>query len=138
MNCNRRKDGRRGRGAALIESALVLLLFLTLVLGTIEIGRMVFAYNFVSWAASSGSRFASVRGERSGQPASAKDVRDFVMARAIGVDPRAVAVQTAWTPNALPGSVVRVTVSYDFTPLVGFLPAGRARFGSRSEATITQ
>jgi Flp pilus assembly protein TadG len=121
-----------------VESALVLLLFVSIVLGVIEIGRMVFAYNFVSWAASTGSRYASVRGERSGHPVSSSDVKNYVTNRTIALDKSALAVNTSWTPNAQPGSVVKVTVSYNFKPILTFLPIGPSTFRSSSEMTITQ
>jgi hypothetical protein len=79
-----------------------------------------------------------VRGERSGHPVTAAGVRNYVLSRAIAIDPSALTVNTTWTPDARPGGVVRVTVSYNFTPMLTFLPIGRSTFSSRSEATITQ
>lgn len=49
------------RGQSLVEIALVLPVFLLLVLGLLDVGRLVFAYNTLSQAAREGARLASVQ-----------------------------------------------------------------------------
>jgi Flp pilus assembly protein TadG len=50
------------RGAAIVETALVLSVFLLLILGTFDLGIAVFRYNTLSQAARQGSRQAAVHG----------------------------------------------------------------------------
>jgi Flp pilus assembly protein TadG len=58
----RRPENRRRRGAALVEAALVLPLFLLIVLGMIDLGVAMFRNNALSQAARQGARKASVQG----------------------------------------------------------------------------
>jgi Flp pilus assembly protein TadG len=51
---------RRRRGQALVEFALVLPVLLVILLGTVDAGRLIFAYNSVSNAAREGGRTAIV------------------------------------------------------------------------------
>ena len=55
----RRPPAKNRRGAAAVETAIIALLFLTLVLGMLELSIAVFRYNIVS----QGARLAIVRGE---------------------------------------------------------------------------
>lgn len=57
----------RSRGQALAEFALVLPLFLTIVLGIFDIGRVVWARNSLEDAAREGARYAIVHGDSIGQ-----------------------------------------------------------------------
>ncbi|MBS0265743.1 MAG: pilus assembly protein [Planctomycetes bacterium] len=50
------------RGATLVETAIVLAVFLLLILGTVDLGLAVFRYNVLSEAARTGARVASVHG----------------------------------------------------------------------------
>ena len=64
----RRLSGRsdRRRGQALVEFALVLPVFLLIVFGIIDGGRLIFTYNTVSNAARNGARVAIVNQSTSG------------------------------------------------------------------------
>ena len=52
--------GRRGRGQALVEFALVIPLFLLMMVALFDLGRAVFAYNTLTNAAREGARLAIV------------------------------------------------------------------------------
>src|SRR6187402_3204985 len=59
----RRGDvGARGRGQALTEFAVVLPVFLLLVFGIIDLGRVIWGLDNVANAAREGARYASVHG----------------------------------------------------------------------------
>src|SRR4051812_28489854 len=63
----RAMSGRhRHRGQALVEFALVIPLFLLLLFGIVDAGRLVFTYNAVSNAARDGARVAIVNQSSSG------------------------------------------------------------------------
>jgi len=53
---------RRSRGQAMVEFALVFPLFLVLLFGFIDVGRLVYVNNAVAQAAREGARWASVAG----------------------------------------------------------------------------
>ena len=55
-----RGNGRRRRGQALVEFALIIPLFLLLLVGIFDLGRAVFAYNTLTNAAREGARIAIV------------------------------------------------------------------------------
>jgi hypothetical protein len=55
-----RRDGQRTRGQSLVEFALVLPIFLLLLFGVIDAGRMVYLHTVLSQAAREGARVASV------------------------------------------------------------------------------
>lgn len=57
---------RRGGGQGLVEFALVLPIFLLIVFGVIDAGRLIFTYNNVSSAARSAARVAIVNQSTSG------------------------------------------------------------------------
>jgi hypothetical protein len=56
----RRVGGERGQ--AVVETAVTLLIFLTVTVGLLDVGRMIFAYNELSAVARYGARWGSVVG----------------------------------------------------------------------------
>ena len=126
------------RGAALVESALATTVFLMLTFGIIDFGRMIYSYNSVSHLAREATRYASVRGNSSGHPASASDVTQAVRNRAVGLNLSLLSVTTTWQPSNAPGDTVRVTVSYDFRPAVPLVPAAYRNLRSTSRMVISQ
>jgi hypothetical protein len=59
---------RRHRGQGLVEFALVLPIFTAVLLGMIEVGRVVWANNAVANAAREGARYATVHGGTKSNP----------------------------------------------------------------------
>jgi Flp pilus assembly protein TadG len=57
-----RRSVRRDRGQALAEFALIIPIFMVIVIGTLDVGRAVFALDSVSNAAREAARFAIVHG----------------------------------------------------------------------------
>jgi Flp pilus assembly protein TadG len=130
--------GRRRRGSAMIESAMAASVFLLLVVGILEGGRLGFAYNSVSFAAHRAARFAAVRGSASGHPATANDITAEARALVAALDPANFNVTTVWTPNNQPGSTVRVTVTYGFRTLLIPMSADLMTVATTSGQIITQ
>lgn len=117
------RRSRSRAGATMVEAAFGLILFLMLVFGIMEFGRLVWIYNTVSYAAREASRYASVRGSAAPAPATANDIRQAVLKDTVGLDPNAVNVVVVWTPNNDPSGAVAVTVTYSGNSLVGWIPA---------------
>jgi Flp pilus assembly protein TadG len=107
---------RPRRGQALVEFALVLPLLILLLVGVLDFGRAIFAYNSLSNAARSGAREAIV----DQNPAA---IRDAATSEAVGLDPLDVDVTYevgCATPEV--GCVVTVEVTHEWhaaTPILG-------------------
>lgn len=78
------------RGATTIEFALVLLVFLTFVLGVVDFGRMLFTWGAASDATRLGARYAAVCDDTGRQA--------DVLARMQLVVPQISAVSVQWQP----------------------------------------
>jgi Flp pilus assembly protein TadG len=107
-------------GNAMVEFALVTsLVFIPLVFGVIEFGRLVWAKDMITSAAREGVRYAIVHGtfcDAAGCPlADSAAVADTVIART-KLSP--IVVSTQWLHNKIPGDTVTVTVSYVYTPIM--------------------
>jgi Flp pilus assembly protein TadG len=121
-----------------VESALVFALFVFIVFGIMDFGRLVFAFNFVAYAAREGTRYASVRGASSGHAAQASDVKTYVAGQAVALDSSKLTVNTTWSPNNQPGSTVKVNVSYTYQPMAGIALPGAVSISSASQTAISQ
>ena len=137
----RQRDPRSGN--TMVESSLVLGLFLTLFLATFELGRTVWSYTTLSHAARQAARYAAVRGDLGdpGTPPNANGdhpVDAVLKANAIGLDPDLLNIQKSWTPDFDRGSTVTVNVTYPVT-LIGsklFLSTNQVTVGATSTMTI--
>lgn len=116
------------RGQTLAEFALVLPVLLLVMMGILDFGRAVFAYNTLSNAARDGARVAIVdQTVVGGIPAGAQRAAD--QATGLGVDPSTdVVVEykqpggTVDCPNHSLGCTASVAVSHEFTaitPIIG-------------------
>jgi Flp pilus assembly protein TadG len=128
----RPRDHER-RGAVLVETALVLLVFLLLILGMLDLGIAVLRNHLVAEAARQGARQAIVHGSKATQLGTwtagnyQAPLRQFVLPLLPGIDPDTVAVQADWPDGGNdPGQRVRVTVSTSYRPIITLL------FGSPS------
>lgn len=93
------------------------LVFLPILFGTIEFGRLMFAKQTVTAAAREGTRKAIVSGSASGTTDAqfAARIDSVVNARA-QLDP--LKITRTWTGSRDPGDTVKVTVAYTYTPVV--------------------
>ena len=109
---------REQAGQSLAELSFVLVLFLVLLFGIVDAGRLIFAYYAVSAGAREGVRWAVVRGATSPLGTATKDdIKAFVQNSTVGTT---VDVDATWTPDSLPGSTVAVTVTSPFSPIAPF------------------
>ena len=133
----------RRRGTALLEFALCFPVFLMMTaVGTLDLGRAVWAYNIVAHASHEAVRYAIVHGENSLTPADADAIKDYVEARTFLLNPAGVTVTTTWDPYGLyatdnaQGSTVRVRVLHTFTPLLVNLLVPEIPLASTAEMII--
>jgi len=125
---------RRGlgdSGQAMVESALVFGLFLTMLIGMLEIGRAVWVYETLTQAARAGARFAMMHGARNphgGESTPVSAVEAMVESASPGLDPDDLTVTVTWTPDAEPGSTVEVQASYPMTLIAAPLFSNQSSF----------
>lgn len=113
----------------MVEFAIVTaLVFVPLLFGIIEFGRLVWSKDMITAAAREGVRYAAVRGTNCGLAgctvADSAAVADTVIART-KLSP--IIVRTRWAHQKNPGDTVTVIVEYVYTPIVKvpFLTASR-------------
>ena len=111
----RRARGDHRRGATVIEFAFVFVLFLATVVGMMDMGRAVWAYNTLAFATREGARYAIVHGTDSGSPATTTEIQNVVASHALGLDSGLLTVNTTWSPDQTPGSEVTVDATYNFS-----------------------
>ncbi len=122
----------------MVEPALVTSLFLILVMGIADFGRMGFAFNSLSFAAHRAARWASARGSASGHAAAAADVQADALANATALDNTQLSVAVTWSPNNNPGSTVQVQMTYNFKTLLIPISSKALTLKSTSTQIITQ
>ncbi len=122
----------------MVETALVMSLFLGLVLGIVTVGYLIFTFNSLAFMAQQGARWAAVRGSASGHPADAAAVQTYVLTQGVGLSKTAVDVQTTWIPDKNPGSTVKLTITYSASPFVSTLLPKTMTMRSVSVAMITR
>jgi Flp pilus assembly protein TadG len=109
---------RRRRGQALVEFALILPLLILLMVGILDFGRAIFAYNSVSNAARTATRVAIVNQHLGA-------IEQAARAEAVTLEPLTVDVTYeagCTTPEV--GCIVTVAVEYTYqsaTPIIGSL-----------------
>lgn len=116
-----RKFVRDEGGAAMVEFAVVAaVIFIPIMFGILEFGRLTWAKDMITTAAREGTRFAIVHGSESGALFDSAAVASYVEGRT-KLSP--IKVQTAATnhfPTGQPGAgdTVVVTVTYVYSPVV--------------------
>ena len=126
------------RGSTMVESALVTTVFLILLMGIADFGRMGFAYNSIAFAAHRAARWASMRGSTSGHAAALADVQADALANVAALDNTQLTVGVTWSPNNNPGSTVQVQLKYNFKTLLIPISSTTLTLKSTSAQVITQ
>ena len=152
----RNQGSRRRRGASLVEMAIVLIVFITLVLGMLDLGIAVFRKHLLAQAARQGVRQAIVHGKDANAfganmgvwgPAAWSGTADNSVGHPVvsviqpmlaGMDPSTVAVQIEWLDggnNVMVDDRVRVSVSTDYQPMMTFI-FGNPTFPLQATSTM--
>ncbi len=124
---------RRDQGQALVEFAIIIPVFLALLFGIVDFGRVIWATSSLSNAASEGARFAIVHGGSQSTPCpvgnTIRDVSSGVTSSCpFPVSPSTDAIKTVATNAAIAVGPVSVAVCYgkDCTGDTGATTAGGA------------
>ena len=97
----------------MVEFALVAPMFFALIMGTIELGRLMWVDHTLANATREGARYAMVHGSRAVVPANDRQVQDVIEAKSPGAT-SALSVSTTGLGGD-PGASVSVTTHYTFT-----------------------
>ena len=151
----------RDKGSALVEFGLAAATVLLVIFLIVDVGRALYAYNWVSNSARQATRFAMVRGtmcdpllatycQTTSMPrgAQAADITNYVDSLAVGIDTGQVTVNShcragATAPNPPPCAAgdkawVQVQVQYNFHFLSPLFPTLSWTMQSTSERAVQQ
>jgi hypothetical protein len=157
--CERR---RTKRGSATVEFALSAVILFGLIFGLMDCCRAFYAYEFVTYAARRGARYAMVRGSActswaNACPASAAQILTYVQSITMaGIDPAGISMNTTssfvWPgtdPGVVlnpgctagdnnPGCPVQIFVQYNYQSILPFKKGTTLKLSSVSETLISQ
>lgn len=134
-----RKFIRESGGVAAVEFALLSVVYLTMLLGLLEVARYIADRQDLMSAVHTTGRYAIVHGSSSKSPASVSSLEQMVGNRLVLVNAASVTASAKFAPNNSPGSTVTITASYTWTPIVPLLPLlhlPNATISATSVATI--
>ena len=108
--------GDDSRGAVALEFALGLPIFLAMIYGVFEFGRIFWTQSTMEFAVEEAARFALINPDATGN-----SIADVVQDKAAGLDAGRITVNITYEPNAA-GTVarafVRVTGTYNYAPMI--------------------
>ncbi len=134
------------RGQALVEFALVAIVFFIFVFGMIDAGRAVWNYNTLAQATREGTRYAIVHGSDSTAPSGPGSETytppdsDTMVTQQVekfggGLNTSRLTVRSEWPDGTnIAGNQVTVTSEYEFEPIFNFL--GLVSFTMTSSSTM--
>jgi Flp pilus assembly protein TadG len=138
------RNHERRRGAALVETAIVLPIFLIIIVGIVEFGRALMVAQLLNNAAREGTRVASMAGSTN---ASVDDAVRTFAASSIGVaaDELAVTIEVTAAPGnpdpnddvsvAMKRDLIEVEVQVDFAD-VSYVPGEYINGALRGQAAM--
>ncbi|MBV8552354.1 MAG: pilus assembly protein [Acidobacteriaceae bacterium] len=139
MNLRRlRRCIKNESGQSLVEFSLSALMLTMLLLGMVDISRLLLVYTTVANAARAGTRYAVVHG--ADDPATVSQVqtvvKNFLAAAPLNTAATGLTIGVTYAGNSnAVGSTVTVTVVYPYDPLTKYFPL-HANLGSTSQGVI--
>ena len=141
MNHPGRSAGRRTRclGIAALEAIALLPVFLLLLLGIIESTRLLWTRSILAHAARETVRIAMVHGQATNDPYTAAQLRSRFLAatQAIDADALTLTISPDWDSGGSPGSVFRLTATYEFALLWDVLGAPTATLEVYAQSSVS-
>lgn len=100
----------------MLEFALILPMFILLILGVLDLGRVAYAYNTIAYAARQGARYGAVF------PTPENPIKSAAKQSATGLEQEQILVSVAYLDGtANSGSRLQVQVSYGFRAATPFI-----------------
>lgn len=130
------------QGSSLVEFSLIAFLLVMLLVGVVEMCRMVLVYNDVAQAARAGVRYAIVHGSDS--PKTTAEIQtvvtNFLSSAPVNTANPGLTVDVTYPDTGacnVPGCRVMVTVTYPYDPFVTYFPISGINLRSTSQGVIT-
>jgi Flp pilus assembly protein TadG len=127
---------RDRRGAAGVEFAMLSTVYLTMIMGIVELGRYVADKQDLMSAVHTTGRYAIVHGSSSSSPATTTSLQQMVGNHLALISSSSVTATASFSPNNSPGSKVTISASYTWKPLISLLHLPNATITATSSATI--
>ncbi len=131
---------RLHRGSVLLETLVLLPVFLLLVFGVLDFARLLWTDLVLRHALAETGRYAMVHGSASPDPATLAELRDVYLAATSGINDAQLTLQSVpdWSTGSAAGARVRLEASYEFQFLWDFLPAPSATLTHDVLVDVTQ
>ena len=133
---NRRQQ--KQKGSVVVEASLTFLIFIVLILGIMDFGRIIWTYTTIAEGAREATRYAIVHGASSGHQATVADIQGIVTSRTIGLSAADLTTTVTFTPDQTAGSTAKVAITYNFRPVAPYIPSGTISLKSTSQMVINQ
>ncbi len=135
-----RAGRRRFSGQSLVEFALVGPIFFLMLLGVMEMGRLMWMNHELTNGTREAARIAMVRGSEASSCVTIADLTKAVNDHTSGLQPGRLDPgndMTSPSPCPTPGSTFVVHYEYDFDPMLGIIPGlGSLNLSARSEVIV--
>jgi Flp pilus assembly protein TadG len=134
------------RGQTLVEFSLSAFMLIMLLIGVVEICRIILVYTTIANASRAGVRYAIVHGANNPPATSvANVVNSYLGVGSVDTGTVTVTVDYPGAPGCAglgcgctnPGCAVTVTVNYPYNPLVSYFPITTLHLASKSQGVIT-
>jgi len=138
---------RLRRGQATVEFALILPVFLLILAGSIEFGRVFWSYGLLLQAAQEGARQGAVLGSATSDTTITTTTQQTAAKGGLTLSTTDVIISatcsytsntTITAANRTRGNVLTVQTRYRFTPLIPFLPMASLNLSPSSSMEIEQ
>jgi Flp pilus assembly protein TadG len=129
---------KKQRGSAMIEMAVILPIYLSLVIDTIQLCLIIFGYCNATYASREAARYAAVHGTGSTYQCTSTDLSNIATQYLWGVPKNAVTISSSWSPDNNPGSSVTVKISVTYPAALPFSTLTRIAVGTSATDTILQ
>ena len=131
---------RLHHGSVLIETLVLLPVFLLLVFGVLDFARLLWTDLVLRHALAETGRYAMVHGSSAPTPATLADLRNVYLAATRSIDETQLTLQAVpdWSTGSTPGARVRLEAGYEFLFLWDFLPAPSVTLTHKVLVDVTQ
>lgn len=128
------------RGSVLIETLVLLPVFLLLVFGVLDFARLLWTDLVLRHALAETGRYAMVHGSSAPTPATLADLRNVYLAATRSIDETQLTLQAVpdWSTGSTPGARVLLEAGYEFLFLWDFLPAPSVTLTHKVLVDVTQ
>ena len=133
MTRNAQSGRAERRGSTFVEFSLFFIVFLVLIVQTIELGRVVWTYTTLTHAVREGARYARLNGSDS--PATDEQIVSVIENAAVGLPSEMLQVQIEWLPDRKRGSQVRITGNTEVALVGSSLALDRSKIPLETSST---